>query len=54
MKEYNEYIQIVTPNKVFNATFTPERYLLTDKSFIPRKLKYKNVRTIREFKYKVS
>lgn len=54
MKEYNEYIQIVTPNKVFNATFTPERYLLTDKSFIPRKLKYKNVRTIREFKYKIS
>lgn len=51
---YKEYIQIVTPNKVFNATFTPERYLLTDKSFTPRKLKYKNVRTIKQFKYEVS
>jgi len=54
MKEYNKYIQIISPNKIFNKTFTPERYLLTDKSFKPRKLKYKNVRTIEQFKYEIS
>ena len=50
MEKYGIYVQIVSPNKTFNKTFTPERYLLTDKSFKPRKLKYKNVKTIREFR----
>jgi hypothetical protein len=54
MKEYGDFIQIVSPQKIFNKTFTPERYLFTDKSFKPRKLKYKNVRTIREFRDKIS
>ena len=54
MDKYGKYIQIVTPDKIFNKTFTPERYLLTDKSFKPRKLKYKNVKTIKQFKYEVS
>jgi len=54
MEKYQEYIQIVIPDKIFDKTFTPPRYLLTDKSFKPRKLKYKNVRTIREFRDKIS
>lgn len=54
MEKYQDYIQIIVPNKIFNTTFTPQRYLLTDKSFILRKLKYKNVRTIREFTDSIS
>ena len=35
------YVQKVVPVKLFEKTFTPKKYLLTDKSGKPRKLKYK-------------
>jgi hypothetical protein len=38
---------------IFKKTFTPERYLLTDKSFKPRKIKYAT-RSIKEFITQVS
>jgi len=34
------YVQKIVPVKLFEQTFTPKRYLLTDKSGKPRKLKY--------------
>ena len=34
------YVQKIVPVKLFSETFTPKRYLLTNKSLKPRKLKY--------------
>jgi len=49
-EKYNVYINMVKLPKFFNETFTPDRYLMTDKSFTPRKFKKNfNVRTLREF-----
>lgn len=38
--KHKEYINIVIPEKHFQKTFTPDRYLLTTKSKTKRKLKY--------------
>jgi len=46
---YSVYINMVKLPGLFNKTFTPDRFLMTDKTFTPRKLNYKNVRTLREF-----
>ena len=46
---YNVYINMIKIPDIFNKTYTPDRFLMTDKTFQPRKLKYKNVRTLREF-----
>jgi hypothetical protein len=40
-QRYNIYVQKVIPKKLFAESFTPNRYLLTDKSGEPRKLDYK-------------
>jgi hypothetical protein len=48
-EKYRVYIDMVKLPSLFNKTFTPDRFLMTDKTFQPRKLKYKNVRTLREF-----
>ena len=42
-EKYKVYVDMV------NKTFTPDRYFMTDKTFKPRKLNYKNVRTLSEF-----
>jgi len=47
------YINMIKVPNIFNKTFTPSRYLLTDKSMKPRKINYKNVRTIQEFTEKL-
>lgn len=47
--KYKVYIDMVKLPSLFNKTFTPDRYLMTDRTFKPRKLNYKNVRTLREF-----
>lgn len=47
-EKYNRYVEIVIPEKLFKKTFTPERYLVTNKSFKARNLKYKPT-TLKEF-----
>lgn len=39
-EKYNEYVNLVIPEKHFQKTFTPERYFKTNKSKVKRKLKY--------------
>jgi hypothetical protein len=46
--KYDDYITMVKVPMIFKKTFTPERYLLTDKSFKSRKIKYAT-RSIKEF-----
>lgn len=41
--KYSKYVNIITPEKLFKKTFTPERYLYTDKSGKPRKIKFKTI-----------
>lgn len=42
------YVQKIIPVKLFEATFTPRKYLLTDKTNRPRKLKYQP-KTLNDF-----
>lgn len=46
--KYNEYVNLIIPEKHFQKTFTPERYLLTTKSKTKRKLKYEPI-TLNEY-----
>jgi len=39
--DYGIYVQKVVPTKLFARSFTPKRYLLTDKSNKPRKINFK-------------
>jgi|32_taG_2_1085360.scaffolds.fasta_scaffold19540_2 hypothetical protein len=39
-EKYNHIIEMVKVPDFFKKTFTPDRYLLTDKTYVPRKLKY--------------
>ena len=39
-EQYGEIVDMVKLPKFFEKTFTPDRYLLTDKSMKPRKIKY--------------
>ena len=41
--KYGIYVNIVIPEKHFDKTFTPERFLKTNISLKPRKIKYKNI-----------
>jgi hypothetical protein len=47
-EKYKHVIEMVKLPKFFDKTFTPDRYLLTDKSYVPRKLKYRP-KTLVEF-----
>jgi hypothetical protein len=47
--KYKDFVNIITPQKLFNETFTPSRYFYTDKSPKERKINYKNIKTIDEF-----
>lgn len=46
---HEQYVQLIKIPSFFGKTFTPSRYLFTDKTMKPRKMKYKNVRTISQF-----
>ena len=46
--QHDIYIQKIIPVKLFEATFTPQKYLLTDKTNKQRKLKYQP-KTLNEF-----
>lgn len=41
--KYKEYVNIIIPIKHFNKTFTPNRFLLTDKSMKPRTINPKQL-----------
>lgn len=45
---YNEYVQIVVPEKMFKKTFTPNRYQYTNKSNKKRVIKFET-QTLDEF-----
>lgn len=47
-QKYGTYIQKIIPVKLFESTFTPQKYLLTDKTNKPRKLKYQP-KTLNDF-----
>lgn len=47
--KYGVFINIVVPEKLFDKTFTPKRFLTCDKSNRPRKINYKNIVTLEEF-----
>jgi hypothetical protein len=47
-QRYAIYISMTKVPDIFKKTFTPEMYLLTDKSFAPRKINF-NARSIKEF-----
>lgn len=47
--KHEVYIELIKIPNIFNTTFTPNRYFATDRTMKPRKLNYKNVRTLREF-----
>ena len=49
MDKFNIFINIVIPEKLFEKTFTPHRYLTCDKSPKPRTIKYKNIKTVKDF-----
>lgn len=48
LDKYNKFVNIIVPQKLFNETFTPKRYLLTNLSGKKREIKFK-VRTLEEF-----
>lgn len=39
-QKYNVVVEMIKPNTLFKNTFTPDRFLLTNKSFKPRTIKY--------------
>lgn len=47
--KFGAFINIVVPEKLFDKTFTPKRFLTCDKSNKPRKINYKNVVSLEEF-----
>lgn len=49
MEKFGVFVNIVIPEKLFDKTFTPQRFLTTDKSGRPRTIKYKNIKTVKEF-----
>jgi len=48
-EKHGEFVQVIIPEKHFDKSFTPQRYFFTDKTGKPRKIKYKNVKTLKEF-----
>ena len=53
MEKHGKFINIVIPEKLFEKTFTPTRYLFCDKSKQTRKIKYSNVVTLKEYLLKI-
>lgn len=49
MEKFGIFINIVIPEKLFQKTFTPKRYLTCDKSSAKRKIKYTNIISLDEF-----
>ena len=47
--KFGVYVNLIKVPTIFDKTFTPDRYIMTDKSFKPRTINYKNVRTLRGF-----
>ena len=47
-QRFGVYVQKVVPQELFKMTFTPERYLFTDKNLKPRKIDFKPI-GIKEF-----
>ena len=45
---YNIYVNLIKVPTIFKNTFTPDRYLMTDKTFKPRTIKYA-VRSLSKF-----
>ncbi len=43
------FVNMIVPEKWFNKTFTPNRFLTTNKSGKARKIKYKNVISLKDF-----
>jgi len=48
-EKHKVFVNLIKVPAIFDKTFTPDRYFMTDETFKPRKLNYKNVRNIREF-----
>lgn len=46
--KHGEYVNKVVPETLFKQTFTPQRYLLTDKDMKPRKIGWK-IKTVHEW-----
>lgn len=53
-EKYGLYVNLIKIPGIFNKTFTPIRYLNTDKSNKTRKINYKNIGTLRTFIDKIS
>jgi hypothetical protein len=51
--KYSVYVHVMTPEKVFKDSFTPNRFLTTDKSNRKRKINFKT-RTLNEFLQHIS
>jgi hypothetical protein len=49
MEKHGLFVNIVIPDKLFENTFTPKRYLRCDASSKERKLKFSNVKSLDEF-----
>lgn len=47
--KHGVFVNMVVPEKWFNKTFTPNRFLTTNKSGKARKIKYKNVISLKDF-----
>jgi hypothetical protein len=47
--EYNVFVNLIKVPSIFNKTFTPNRYLMTNETLKPRKIKYKYVRNLLQF-----
>lgn len=47
-EKYNVYVNLIKVPNIFKKTFTPDRFLMTDKTFKPRSIDYE-VRTLSEF-----
>jgi len=48
-EKHGDFVNIIIPEQHFHKTFTPQKFLLTNKSGQPRKIKYKNIVMLKEF-----
>lgn len=48
-EKYEVFVNIIKPEELFNLTFTPKNYLITNKSSKSRKIKYNNVISLDDF-----
>lgn len=48
MEKHGDFVNIIIPENHFHKTFTPKKFLFTNKSGKARKIKYKNVVTLKE------